>query len=277
MIVVTGATGNVGREMVQALVEAGEPVRALVRGPDRTLPAGVDPVVGDLDRPESLADAFAGARGLFLLPGYRDMPGVLATARRAGVEHVVLLSGGAAVATDVDNPISQYMMQSEQAVRAVGALGIAWTIIRPTEFMSNTLRWAGQVREGAVRAPFAGVRVAVLDPYDIAAVAATALLTGGHSGQTYRLSGPESLLPRERVQILADVLGHDLRFSAQPDEEARADMNADMPAAYVDAFFRFYIDGTLDESQVLPTVKQITGREPRTFQQWATNHADAFR
>jgi uncharacterized protein YbjT (DUF2867 family) len=278
MILVTGPTGNVGTEVVRALLDAGEPVRALVRGPDRRLLAGVEPAVGDLDRPESLTDALAGVRGLFLLPGYRDMPGVLAVARRAGVKRVVLLSGGAAVATDVNNPISRYMISSEQAVRAVQALGIAWTIIRPCEFMSNALRWEGQIRAGeVVRAPFADVRVAVLDPYDIAAVAATALLTDGHDGQTYRLSGPESLRPEDRVGILARALGQDLKFSAQSDEEARTEMYASMPADYVEAFFCFSVGGTLDESQVLPTVHQVTGREPRTFQEWATAHADAFR
>lgn len=117
----------------------------------------------------------------------------------------------------------------------------------------------------------------MIDPYDIAAVAAEALLTLEHEGRSYLLTGPESLLPADRVRVLASVLERNLRFEAQPDAEARAEMNAAMPVAYVDAFFRFYADGTLDESQILPTVREITGHPPRTFRQWTLSHADSFQ
>jgi uncharacterized protein YbjT (DUF2867 family) len=128
-----------------------------------------------------------------------------------------------------------------------------------------------------VRAPFGGVRVAVIDPYDIAAVAARALTSAGHEGRTYRLTGPQALLPADRVRVLGAILGRNLRFEAQPDAEARAEMSASMPAEYVDAFFSFYADGTLDESPVLPTVQEITGAHPRTFREWAAAHAGMFR
>jgi uncharacterized protein YbjT (DUF2867 family) len=91
------------------------------------------------------------------------------------------------------------------------------------------------------------------------------------------LSGPESLSPADRVAILGDVLGRDLRFEAQTNDEAKAEMRAAMPAEYVDAFFRFFVDGELDESAVLPTVEELTGRPPRSFAAWARAHADAFR
>ena len=128
-----------------------------------------------------------------------------------------------------------------------------------------------------VRAPFGGVRVAVIDPHDIAAVAALALTSAGHEGRTYRLTGPEAMLPADQVRVLGTVLGRDLRFEAQPDAEARAEMSAAMPAEYVDAFFSFYADGTLDDSKVLPTVHELTATQPRTFRQWAAAHAGAFR
>jgi uncharacterized protein YbjT (DUF2867 family) len=271
MILVTGATGNVGSELVRLLTDRGVDVRALRRA--RPL-EGVESVEGDLNRPSTLTPALAGVHGVFLLPGYNDMPGVLAEIRRAGVKRVVLLSGGSAGSGDMSNAISRYMIESETAVRESG---VPWTILRPRGFMSNTLQWAPQLRTGSVvRAPFAGVRVAVIDPYDIAAVAATALLSADHAGRVHETTGPESLLPADRVRILAEVLGRDLRFEAQPDDEARAEMSEQMPAEYVDAFFDFYVEGSLDESEVLPTVQEVTGRPPRTFAQWARTHADAF-
>jgi uncharacterized protein YbjT (DUF2867 family) len=276
MLLVTGATGNVGAEVVRALADAGETVRALTRS-DRpsTLPAGVEAVAGDLDRPDSLSEALAGVRGVFLLPGYEDMDGLMAEIRRAGVERVVLLSGSSAQSGDTSNAVTAYMMRSEAAVNESG---VPWTILRSFGFMSNALRWLDQLRDGdLVREPFANVPVAVIDPYDIAAVAATALRAAGHEGRTYLLSGPEPLLPADRVRILGAALGRELRFEALSDADAQAKMSAEMPAAYVDAFFDFYVDGNLDESHVQPTVEEVLGRGPRTFEQWAAAHGDAFR
>ncbi|HEY3087991.1 MAG TPA: NAD(P)H-binding protein [Jatrophihabitantaceae bacterium] len=275
MILVAGATGNVGSELVRVLASAGEPVRALSRRPvSAALPAGVTAVGADLNEPDTLADALNGTRGMFLLSGYRDMPGLLRRAREAGAEQVVLLSGSSAGARDLDNAISRYMVASEAALRDSG---LAWTILRPVSFMSNTLQWAEQLRRGdVVRAPFADVPVAPIDPYDIAAVAGQALLFGGHDGRVYPLTGPESLRPADRVRVLGTVLGRELRFVGQTDTEARTEMSAAMPDQYVDAFFRFFADGMLDESAVLPTVAEVTGRPPHTFRQWAEAHAAAF-
>lgn len=276
MILVAGATGNVGGELVRALAGAGHPVRALSRSAmTHGLPEGVESIVGDLDRPETLTGPLDGVRGVFLLSGYEDMAGTMAQVRRAGAEHVVLMSGSSAENGDMGNAISRYMMLSEAAVRESG---VPWTILRPSGFMSNALRWVPQIRAGdVVKAPFAGVRVAAIDPFDIAAVAAEALSSAGHEGQIYRLSGPEALQPADQVGVLAGELGRDLRFEGQPDAEARAEMESNMPTEYVDAFFSFYVDGTLDESQVYPTVQEVTGDKPRTFEQWATEHAGAFR
>jgi uncharacterized protein YbjT (DUF2867 family) len=276
MFLVAGATGNAGGEVVRALAAAGEPVRALVRDPAKAaFPDGVEVVTGDLNRPETLTEARQGVRGAFLLSGYQDMPGLLAGLRGAGAQHVVLLSGSSVLARDLDNPISRYMLDSEAAVRASG---LAWTVLRPHGFMSNTLQWVPQLQAGdLVRAPFAGVPVSMIDPADIGAVAALALRAPGHAGRVHRLTGPEPLLPADRVRILGHVLRRDLRFEGQPDAEARAEMSAAMPVAYVDAFFSFYADGNLDESEVLPTVPELLGRPARTFEEWAAAHADAFR
>lgn len=104
-----------------------------------------------------------------------------------------------------------------------------------------------------------------------------ALTDEGHDGRSYRLSGPEPLRPADQVAIVTDVLGRRVRFEAQPDDEAHAEMSATMPAEYVDAFFSFFVDGTLDESEVLPTVEQVLGRPPLTLAQWARQHVDALR
>jgi uncharacterized protein YbjT (DUF2867 family) len=276
MILVTGASGNVGGELVTALADAGQPVGALVRSPGQDrFPPGTEVVTGDLNDPFSLRPALDGTDGMFLLPGYADMPGVLAEARRAGVRRVVQLSGMSAGSGDMSNAVSAYMAMSERAVRESG---LAWTVLRPAMFMSNTFQWLPQLRAGdVVRAPFGHVRAAVTDPADIAAVAAVALTRPGHEGRVYEVSGPEPLTAAERVAILGQALGRNLRFEAQTDEEARTEMSATMPAKYVDAFFDFYVRGTLDESRVLPTVQDLTGRPPRTFAQWAAAHAAAFR
>jgi uncharacterized protein YbjT (DUF2867 family) len=275
MYLVTGATGNVGGEVARALLAAGEEVRALVReGSSGAVPDGATPVTGDLDRAETLAPLLEGVQGVFFLPGYAGLPEALKLATESGVARVVQLSGRSAGAADLNNVISRYMVETERAVRAAE---LPWTILRPSAFATNALSWADQLRTGdTVRAPFAGVRSAVIDPADIGAVAAVAL-TGGHGGQIYLLSGPEASTPAERVAVLGEVLGRNLTFQARSDLEARVDLEAAMPRAYVDAFFDFNVKGTLDESPVLPTVEQVTGRPARTFREWAAAHADAFR
>jgi uncharacterized protein YbjT (DUF2867 family) len=268
---VTGATGNVGAEVIQALLRAGEHVRALVRDGDRPLPPGVEPAVGDMNEASSLRDALAGVSGAFLMSGY---PALLEEVTRAGIGRVVLLSGSSADATDLDNAVSRYMVESEEAVRASGA---AWTILRPRAFMSNALQWADQLRDGdVVRLQFPDVSRAVIDPRDIAAVASTALRDDAHGGQVYRLTGPESLLPADQLAILGSQLGRDLHAEPLTNQQTRAEMEQAMPSEYVEAFFSFYVDGNLDESEVLPTVEAVTGRAPRTFEQWAADHAGAF-
>ncbi|GAA2428655.1 NAD(P)H-binding protein [Actinomadura vinacea] len=276
MYLVTGATGNVGSEVVKALASAGEGVRALVRRPDTvTLPEGVEAVGGDLNRPQSLKDALTGVRAVFLLPGYEDMPGLLGEVRSAGVEKVVLLSGGSAGNGDLTNAVTRYMAASEAAVRASG---LPWTFLRPSAFMSNALRWLPQIQAGdEIRVSFPAVRTASLDPFDLGAVAARALISDDHRGEILWPTGPEALLPAEQVAVLAQVLGRDLRAVELTDEQARAEMTAAMPVEYVDAFFDFYVKGTLDESIVRPTVLEVTGRRPRTFVEWANAHAGDFR
>jgi uncharacterized protein YbjT (DUF2867 family) len=276
MIVVAGATGNVGREVARQLVEAGEQVRALTRDPAKaTVPAGATAVAGDLTDPATLGPALTGATALFLLSGYS--PDVFTAARKAGVRRVVLMSGGSAETGDRTNAVAKYMIETEDALRESG---LAWTMVRPRMFMTNTFQWLPQIAEGVVRAPWPDAASAVVDPADIAAVAAVAaraLVSAEHEGREYPVTGPEALRPGERVQLLSQVLDRPLRYEAQPDDEARAEMSTQMPVEYVDAFFAFYADGKLDEATVFPTVEEVTDRPATTFAEWVHVNADRFR
>lgn len=277
MYLITGGTGNVGGEVARALREAGEPVRAVVRTEGSSAAAalkaaGVETVVGDLNDPETLKPALENVQGLFLLPGYQGATTFLADAAAAGVTRLVQLSGSSADG-DPRNAVSRYMAEAERTAKASG---LATTILRPSMFMTNTFEWREQLRAGdVIRAPFADVAAAVLDPADIGEVAALCLRSTGpeHAGQVYRLTGPQALRPADRVAILAEVLGRPLRFDPTPNDEAHAEMSATMPPEYVAAFFDFYVNGSLDESPVLPTVENLLNRPPHTFHQWAQSHA----
>jgi uncharacterized protein YbjT (DUF2867 family) len=276
MILVTGATGNAGGGVVNGLLELGSDVRGLVRpGSEGDLPDGVEAAPADLNDPESLRGPLDGVSAVFLLSGYEGIEQSLALMSDAGVDRVVLLSSSAAPTGDLDNAVARYHILSERAVRESG---LSWTFLQPNSFMSNAYRWLPQLENGnVIHGPFGEVAISTIDPDDLGAVAARALTTDEHEGQTYRLSGPEALRPAEQVAIMAKYTGRDLRFEAQTNEEARAEMEDQMPKEYVDAFFSFFVDGTVDETTGHPTVKQITGREPRSFEEWAEAHADAFR
>ena len=271
MILVAGATGNVGGEVVRSLVARGAPVRALSRK-EHPWPEGVHPVIGDLAAVES--SALAGVEAAFLLAGYPNEVDLLHRLAAAGADRVVLLSANSAVHGDLRNVVSRYHVLSEKAVRESD---LGWTVLRPVSFMSNTRQWRDALRDGdRIEEPFADVPVAVVDPADIAAVAVQGLLTADHLGATYRLTGPQALYPADRAQILSSVLGRTVRFAAQPDDVARAALAARMEPPYIDAFFDFFRSGRYDESTLSTVIPEVTGRAARSFEQWATEHAAEF-
>jgi uncharacterized protein YbjT (DUF2867 family) len=266
-VLVMGATGHVGGEVVTGLRARGVPVRAVSRG-ERDWPAGVEGLVADPNEPDGLAGAAAGVSAVFLMSGYAAEGALLS--ELADDAHVVLLSASSAVLGESGNALGAMHRDSE---RAVAASGRRWTFLRPCSFQSNLTRWADQLADGdVVRAPFADVPVAVIDPADIAAVAVTALTEEGHAGAVHRLSGPESLTPAQQVDLLAEALGRPLTLDPMDDAEARDQMPEPYGAAAVQ-IFREHADL---ESEVQPTVERLLGRPPGALRDWLAGHGSAF-
>ncbi|GAB3277400.1 NAD(P)H-binding protein [Kineosporia babensis] len=276
-MIVTGATGNVGRVLVELLHEAGHEVTAVSRGqmPVR-LPDGVRHHRADLAQPETLP--WTGASTLFLLVAgagaHLDPPRLLKTAAQAGVERVVLLSSQAA-GTRPQSLSHEPLRKLEDAVRTSVP---TWTILRPGGFASNTFAWAESVRRNhEVSAPFADVGLPLIDPHDIAAVAAAALTDDKHTGQTYELTGPALSTPRERAAALGRALGENLRFVEQTPEQARAQMLQFMPEPVIDGTLDILGRPTPAEQQISPDVERVLGRPPHVFDYWARRNIAAFR
>ncbi|MFD3746329.1 SDR family oxidoreductase [Nocardia sp. NPDC058633] len=265
-ILVTGATANIGRMVVDQLIARGATdVRALTIDPSRAaLPAGVEVVRGHLGRPEGLAAAFEGVDRMYLAPSPNTVTEVLALARAAGVRHVVDLSG---------EPESWW----GSVCNAVEASGLAWTHLWPADFMENTLTWSQQIREtGAVREPRPDNASAPIAMNDIAAVAATALLTDGHLGRAHSLAGPEILTRADLVAHLADALDRDITFRTATREETITALRptmGDNTSWYVDSVLLDFAPPP--ESLPITSVEDITGGPATTFARWA--HANAAR
>ncbi|WP_223198602.1 NAD(P)H-binding protein [Solihabitans fulvus] len=276
MILVTGATGNVGRNVLAQLLDAGETVRVTSRNPaGAEFPSGVEVVRADLTEPATLPAALNGVDRAFLFPTPGHAGGFLDAATAAGLERVVLLSA-AAVSDQDGGALGDRHAAVEQAVTASG---LAWTFLRPGPFMVNDLRWAPAIRAtGVVRAPYGRAVSAPIDERDIAAVAVHALLEDGHEGRAYELTGGEPLSTQERVRILGDVLGRELTFQEQPTEEARQELlDSHVPvevANAVLALFAAMVDATPELS---PWVREVTGRAPLGYADWAANRAADFR
>lgn len=271
MIVVTGASGNVGGQVVALLAAAGERVTALSRGAAEP-PEGVRHVRGDLDEPAGLKEAFDGARALFLLVAGQDPEAVLDVARAGGVRRVVLLSSqGAGTRPEAYRHPAAF----EDAVRRSG---LEWTILRPGGFHSNAYAWAESVRGGrTVAAPFGDVGLPTIDPADIAEVAATVLREDGHAGRVYELTGPAPTTPRDRAAAIGAALGEPVRFVEQTREEARAQMLRFMPEQVVEGTLAILGEPLDAEQRISPDVERVLGRAPRSFSDWAGRNVAAFR
>ncbi len=281
MILITGATGTVGRALLDQLATTDTPLRAMTRHPDRAdLPPGVEVVGADLNDPASLQRAMDGVEKVFLLSGGPDGPrhdGNLATAAaRAGVTQIVKLSALTVGDEDAEDPITLWHRAGEHAVRDSG---VPWTFLRPTAFMSNALMWAETITShDTVYAPYGDGRTATIDPSDVAETAAVTLTGTGHDGRVYPLTGPQALSPQDQVTILADVLGRPLRYVDAPTETVRTAMtDGGMPEVLADAVLALMATALRPSAATVePAITTLTGHPARTFATWAHDHQDAF-
>lgn len=279
MIVVTGATGNVGRPLTQALAEAGEQVTAVSRHAV-AMPDGVRHVTADLAELTSLTPALDGAKALFLLlSGDLHAPeakpaDIIGLAAASGVRRVVLLSSQG-VATRPLGPSRVAMRAVEDALRESG---LDWAVLRPGGFASNALAWAESVRkQGTVAAPFGDVGVPVIDPADIAEVAAACLLDDRHIGGVYELTGPEVITPRQQAEAIAAELGSRVRFHELTRDEAKATMTRFVPAELADDTLDIISAPNPAELRISPDVERVLGRAPRPFNGWVARNIAVFR
>ena len=279
-VLVTGATGRVGRVVVDQLLGAGVPVRALTRRPAAAgLPAAVEVVSGDLTVPESLDAALQGVGAVFLVWTAAPTTAPAVVERLAThAQRVVFLSSPHRTPHPFfqqPNPMAALHADIE---RLIAAAGLASTIIRPGMFASNTLAWwAASIRAGdVVRWPYGAAETAPIDERDIAAVAARALYEDGHAGGDYVLTGPESLSQAEQVRIIGEAIGRRIQFEELSPEEFRRETADSWPRPVVDMLLAAWGATIGLPAFVTSTVSDVVGSPPRTFRQWAVDHRAAF-
>lgn len=281
MILVLGATGTTGGEVARQLIAAGERPRLLVRSPARAhaFEGKAEIVAGDLDDERSLPDAMRGVDRLYLMSTGTNFleleTNAVNAARKARVRHVVKLSVFGA-----DDPQIMFSHWHHAAEHVLMKSGLAWTMLRPGNFMTNSLAWAPTIKtQGVFHQPSGTGRWAAIDPADISAVAVKALTSTGHEGQGYTLTGPEAMDAAGYAEVIARVIGRPVEFVDVPPEAAKQGMLASgLPAAYVDALLDLQAGmkaGTV--SAVTDTATRLLGRPPASFESWVRRNAASFR
>ena len=278
LILVTGATGTVGSEVVRQLVQGGHRVRALVRDLAKASKFGaeVEVVKGDFSKPETLTAAFVGVDKAYVLlpaigPEFPELEGnAFNAAKKAGVKHVVKQSSFVMEDFMAGTPFAEWHGASEKRLRA---LGVAWTILRPHFFDSNLIEF-GIMPRGGLFFPAGDGKDAPIDPRDIAAVAVKVLTTPGHEGKIYELTGPALLSFAEVVQKVADITGKPLKYVDVPEAVWRQEMlSAGAPSPVVESLFAYFAGGVkAGRIRMTSTVSELLGHPARTVEQWAKNN-----
>ncbi|MEV4091351.1 NAD(P)H-binding protein [Streptosporangium saharense] len=287
-ILVTGATGNIGRHVVRGLVGAGQRVRVMVRDPRaaRTrLPEGVELVQGDFTRPGTWPDALRSVERVYLFP-YANELGFVEEAVAAGVRRFVTHSAAAAGFVPSDDPsaLGRHLEEERRAHRglelAVEATGREWTHVRPGLLAVRALGWADRIRaERTVREPYATSGYPLVHEADVAEVAVDALLTGEHLGAAYTITGPAKVTQAEQAAAIGAAIGEHVRFEELTPARARALWLAEgYPPKMADWLIELLADAVDGTGVLAPTgtYEEITGRPPRTFARWAGDHAADF-
>jgi uncharacterized protein YbjT (DUF2867 family) len=276
-ILVTGATGTVGRSLVRQLAQAGEAVRAVTRYPETAgLPAEVEVVRGDFADPPSLIPALRGVERMHLVSMEESLANgeeILELAVKAGVRRLTHLGHN-----NPGEPDDSPMEAPHRAFhRAIETSGLEWTHLFPGEFMANTLEWAPSIRaESVVRAPFGEWTNAMVHEADIAAIAMVALLRDGHAGRVYAPTGPEPVRRADAARLIGEALGRTVTFIELTPEQAREHWKDIYPPEVIEWFLEMG-EYLYADPPIAPDIEEVTGRPGRTFTQWAADHADDFR
>ncbi|MBO0851721.1 MAG: SDR family oxidoreductase [Pseudonocardia sp.] len=282
-VLVTGATGNTGRSLVELVRRRGVPVRAMVRSAadrDEFDGTGVDAVVADFDDPASVAEALAGVRRAYLVTpsserAQAQQERFVHLAAHAGVRHLVKLSQ---LAADEASPV-RFLRYHAAVERRIRELDLEFTFLRPNLYFQGLLALAGPIREqGRIFAPIGDARVSAVDVRDIAAVAATALTEPGHAGATYTITGPAAITHSEIADAIGAALGREVTFVDVAPEAFAANLRGVLPDWQLDGLLEDYAHYRRGEAaEVLPTVAEVTGAAPRGVAEFARDYADAFR
>ncbi|HTB07517.1 MAG TPA: NAD(P)H-binding protein [Bacteroidia bacterium] len=277
-ILVIGATGNIGRQVISQLIDTDAHISALTRNPDKAqLPAKVEVVQGDLTTPETLDKCLAGIQTVFMvwtLPPANFTPVLERIARRA--KRIVLLSAPIKTAHPFfqqPNPARDMYSQLEKQIETSG---LEWIFLRPGMFAGNALHWwAQQIRTGnIVRWPYLNAPTAPIDERDLAAVAVRALCEEGHAEKEYVLTGPQSLTQYEQISIIGNVIGRSLQIEEMAADEAKQ-VWQNSPGGNM--LLNAWAAALGQPAFVTTTVEEVTGKSARTFLDWATDHAKEFR
>jgi uncharacterized protein YbjT (DUF2867 family) len=280
MLLVTGATGTTGMEVLRALKARGAEARALVRDETKAhhlRDLGFEPTTGDLGDPRTLGPALEGVERAYLVSPISPMQSefeqaFLETAKEAGVKHIVKLS---VIGANPEAP-NRTHAKVEQALKESG---MAWTLLRPTGFMQNTLAWGSRVIDGTFYSPVPDAAFSIVDARDVAEVAAVALTEEGHEGKAYGLSGPEAVSYRDQATRLFKAAGRDIEVEEIPVETLKRELvRAGVPpwnAEGLKELFEVYASG--GAQMVTSGVKDVLDRDPRDIDAFAADHVDSFK
>ena len=284
MLLVTGASGNVGSRLVRRLVEAGAPTRAFVRRPEAAAELqelGVETALGTFEDPESLRRAMSGVERVYVVspPGVDVMAeqqlAVVSAAQAEGVRHVVKQSS---ITADEDSDAS-IVVAHRRVEEAIEASGMSWTHLRPHWFMQNELGQAGTITsDGVFYAPDV-TEISMIDVADVASAAARVLTSEGHEGKSYVLTGPEVVSYADLAEAYSRVLGREVRWQEVSLDDARDSMREsglpeELAVGFTEIMGRYRAGGVT--RKVSPAVEELTGRAPRTFEEFLRENRGVY-